>query len=121
MDPQKSFILLGKDYEEEGKSHIIEASSFLAGGISKGYDVPHVRKTHPNEDALCAVLGEELHCLAVADAHWGRESSHLAISFCVDAFMEMVKKGYSFQKTVQLFQEIEKELKRLKRKKGVNS
>jgi hypothetical protein len=78
----RSALELGSDHTEYGRHALGRLSERTAWAISVGADPasPALRAkgdvNHPNEDALLAAeLGERV-LLAVADAHFGRESSH---------------------------------------------
>lgn len=76
--PPTSITIFGKDHEEPGSifSRAWDGLN-IAFGTSPGVTVK------PNEDALAvAVLDSEI-ILAIADGHWGREASELAVSKAV--------------------------------------
>lgn len=78
MDNSAVLTLLGRDHETKGALHSQTLdSSNIALGISVG------ASSKPNEDALgAAVLGPEL-VMAIADGHWGRDASELAVTKAV--------------------------------------
>ena len=103
----KKAALYGRDFVEEGVYHLQVLSPHLLIAISRGYSVPFVTKTDPNEDAVFACEVESFVCLAVADAHWGESSSRMAISLlekhlCVWSVLP------SQEEVNQLFYEIER-------------
>lgn len=108
--------LYGRDYEIEGERCIHLLTPKIALGISPGYKVPYVTKTHPNEDALCVVSAENITFMALADAHWGRDSSHIAIEHCEKIFQEWAQEGnYSPSLLPEVFEEIQEKIYRASR------
>lgn len=82
--PQR-LLLLGRDYCAYGAMTAVEVGGHTAAAMSVGSDPAspsHVYKADPdvpNEDALCVIETTAWSGLAVADAHFGSESSHLLI------------------------------------------
>lgn len=78
--------LLGEDYPEYGAVASTHVGSLAAVAISVGTDLTSPSLQYkgdngtPNEDALCVIEAGEWAGYAVADAHFGQESSHLLIS-----------------------------------------
>lgn len=81
-----ALLLLGEDYGEYGSLCSVTVGSHAAAAITVGADPlspSHEFKTDPqvkNEDALCVLDGDDWSGYAVADAHYGPESSHLLLS-----------------------------------------
>lgn len=79
-------MLLGEDYGEYGAAGITRVGALAAAGISVGSvtDSPSNRWKFDsrvlNEDALSVMEAGNWAAYAVADAHYGPESSHLIIS-----------------------------------------
>lgn len=88
-------LLLGEDYNDYGAIASTAVGSQSAAAISVGSDPrspsgrwkynPHVK----NEDALCLIDGGRWVGLAVADAHYGPESSHMLISRLHDIWVKI--------------------------------
>jgi len=79
MDNSTKATIFGRHHESEGKMYVqaLEAS-IIALGISAGVICK------PNEDAIgVSVLGSEM-VLAIADGHWGRDASEIAITKAAD-------------------------------------
>jgi hypothetical protein len=79
-------LLLGKDHCEYGSLSTVTVGEHSAAAISVGTDQqsPSNRfKTNseiPNEDALCVLETDGAAAFAVADAHYGPESSHTLVT-----------------------------------------
>ena len=79
-------ILLGEEYGTYGAVGATNVGSNAAAAISVGAvpDSPSHQfkadKSVPNEDALCAMEAGDWAAYAVADAHYGPESSHMLIA-----------------------------------------
>lgn len=82
----RNACLLGREHGEYGVVTSIKVGAKTAAAISVGSDTktPSNRfktdKSVRNEDALCVVVEDQLALYAVADAHYGPESSHTLIS-----------------------------------------
>lgn len=81
-----SLELLGKDHGDYGAIALQTYQDRTAAGLSAGL-TPHALSlefkgdsTVTNEDALCIVEGDDWTAMAVADAHYGHEASHILIS-----------------------------------------
>jgi hypothetical protein len=78
-------LLLGKDYPDYGvvATHQLSERSAAAISVGSDPDSPSQRwkfdSTVFNEDALSVVDSDEWACFAVADAHYGPESSHMLV------------------------------------------
>jgi len=85
QDAKNSLLLLGRDYGEYGLLHTAQVGSRAAVAISVGSDVdsPSLQFKHDplvkNEDALLVVESSDRVGFAVADAHFGPESSHVLL------------------------------------------
>ncbi len=89
LAPMSSCLLLGSDHEKYGEYEIRVVAEELACGISVGADArspSRSSKGHPNEDGVLAVATERHFAVAVADAHFGRESSHDLLKALQKAF-----------------------------------
>ena len=86
MSKSKKIIIYGKDHESPNEIYCqVIADLNVALGISNGVT------TKANEDGLgiSRVKGETL--LAIADGHWGREASELAINKTMEMFRSMLR------------------------------
>lgn len=95
--PTKS-ILFGRDHEAGGKIYIqaLDSETF-ALGTSSGVT------TKPNEDAAgVAVLDSEV-VLAIADGHWGREASEIAVSKAMELLGPEVRPSWESETRARLF------------------
>jgi hypothetical protein len=79
-------LLLGREHDEYGRVDYADIEGRTAAAISVGSD-PTTWATRwkfdpdvLNEDALCAIEGDGWAGLAVADAHYGPEASHLLLA-----------------------------------------
>lgn len=83
---EAALLLLGQDYGEYGALCSVSVGAHAAASITVGSDPAspsHRFKTDPrvkNEDALCVIEREDWSGFAVADAHYGPESSHLILA-----------------------------------------
>ena len=79
-------LLLGEDYCDYGRVAAARVGTNASAAISVGADAGSpshqfkADKSVPNEDALCVMEAGEWAAYAVADAHYGPESSHMLIS-----------------------------------------
>jgi serine/threonine protein phosphatase PrpC len=81
MIDSNHIIIYGKDYEIPNEIHCQAiADSKIGLGISVG------TTSKPNEDCLGVSIVEDDVLLAVADGHWGRGASELAIQKATDMF-----------------------------------
>jgi serine/threonine protein phosphatase PrpC len=79
MDKPAKVIVLGKDHEARGETWF---GAWEASNVAWGTSVGVTAK--PNEDCLgVSVWGTEI-VLAIADGHWGRDASEIAVSKAVD-------------------------------------
>lgn len=92
-------LLLGEDYDVYGAVASTRIGSNSAAAISVGSDPesPSGRwkydRNVKNEDALCAIDAGAWIGLAVADAHYGPESSHMLISRLHDIWVKVPPTG----------------------------
>ena len=68
-------IIFGRDHESKGE---IYTQSFLSPNVALGTSVGAIDK--PNEDAAGMAISLPKIVLGIADGHWGRDASELAIS-----------------------------------------
>jgi serine/threonine protein phosphatase PrpC len=81
MSDPNNIVIYGKDYEAPNKIHCqVIADAGIGFGISAG------TTSKPNEDGLGISILEEDVLLAIADGHWGKGASELAIQKAVDMF-----------------------------------
>jgi hypothetical protein len=78
-------LLLGKNYDVYGAIGSTNVGTEAAAGISVGSDLDSPSKqwkydhTVDNEDGLCVIAAPDWIGMAVADAHYGPESSHMLL------------------------------------------
>lgn len=79
MNDVTKVIVLGRHHESQGQVYVEALDAFqIALGTSAGITAK------PNEDAISvSVLGPEV-ILAIADGHWGREASEIAVTSAAD-------------------------------------
>ena len=81
MSEPNTVVIYGKDYEAPNEIHCqVMADAGIGFGISAG------TTSKPNEDCLGISILEGDVLLAIADGHWGRGASELAIQKAVDMF-----------------------------------
>jgi serine/threonine protein phosphatase PrpC len=108
MDYSAKLTVFGKDHESKGEifSQALESSN-IACGTSVGVT------SKPNEDCIGAsVAGPEI-VLAIADGHWGRDASEMAVSKAVDlirADSRSSKDSETRARLFALFEQINTEL-----------
>jgi serine/threonine protein phosphatase PrpC len=81
MSEPNTVIIYGKDYEAANEIH---CQVMVDTGIGFGISVGTTSKS--NEDCLGISILEEDILLAIADGHWGRDASELAIQKAMDMF-----------------------------------
>jgi len=81
MSEPNTVVIYGKDYEAANE---IYCQVMAYAGIGFGISVGTTSK--PNEDCLGISILEEDILLAIADGHWGRDASELAIQKAMDMF-----------------------------------
>jgi serine/threonine protein phosphatase PrpC len=81
MSEPSTIVIYGRDYEAASEIHCQGiADSSIAFGISVG------TTSKPNEDCLGISSLEDDVLLAIADGHWGKDASELAIQKATDMF-----------------------------------
>jgi serine/threonine protein phosphatase PrpC len=81
MSVPNTVVIYGKDYEAPNEIHCqVMVDAGIGFGISAG------TTSKPNEDCLGISILEEDVLLAIADGHWGRGASELAIQKAMDMF-----------------------------------
>jgi serine/threonine protein phosphatase PrpC len=79
MSEPNTIVIYGRDYEAANEIHSqVIADSSIAFGISAG------TTSKSNEDCLGISILEDDVLLAIADGHWGRDASELAIQKAMD-------------------------------------
>jgi serine/threonine protein phosphatase PrpC len=111
MDDSKKVTVLGRDHETPGEMY---AQALELSGIAFGTSVGVTSK--PNEDAIgVSILGSDI-VLAIADGHWGRDASELAVSMAVDLIREgsrPSKESETRARMFALFEQVNSELYRI--------
>ena len=108
MPEADTTVVYGKDHESPSEIYCRKTEgSDIAFGISEGIT------TKANEDCLgISVSGDET-LLAIADGHWGREASELAVDKTMDMFRLMprpAKENEIRARFYALFEQINQEL-----------
>ena len=81
MSEPSNIVIYGRDYEAANEIHCqVIANSRLGFGMSAG------TTSKANEDCLGVSILEDDVLLAIADGHWGRDASELAIQKAMDMF-----------------------------------
>ena len=98
MDNLIKEVILGKDHQAQSEVYGGSfESQYIAWGTSVG------ATTKPNEDALgVSVLGAEV-VLAVADGHWGRDASEIAVSKAVELLNPNARPSKDSETRARLF------------------
>ena len=108
MSESKSIVIHGRDHESP---HEIHYQTFENSSITFGTSVGVMPKA--NEDCLgVSISGDEL-IFAIADGHWGREASELAIDTTMEMFRSMLrpaKENETRARFYALFEQINQEL-----------
>lgn len=108
MSKSKTIVIYGNNHESPNEIYcqIIENLN-IALGISEGIT------TKPNEDCLgVSISGDEI-LLAIADGHWGKEASELAINKTMEMFglmLRSAKENETRARFYALFEQINQEL-----------
>ena len=90
--------IFGRDHEARGESFsLVLQSSTIALGTSVGVT------TKPNEDALGVSMLDSETVLAIADGHWGRDASELAISKAVELLHPHIRPSKDSETRARLF------------------
>lgn len=79
MDNPAKLTIFGRDHESKGE---IYSQALESARIALGTSVGVTSK--PNEDCAGVSVSESEMVLAIADGHWGRDASEIAISKAVD-------------------------------------
>ncbi|HLO32788.1 MAG TPA: protein phosphatase 2C domain-containing protein [Anaerolineales bacterium] len=79
MDNSTKVMVCGKDHESKGE---IYSQALSSSDVALGTSVGITSK--PNEDCIGASVLDSEMVLAIADGHWGRDASEIAISKAVD-------------------------------------
>ena len=108
MPEANTIAVYGKEHESPNEIHCQTIEDLnIAFGISEGVT------TKANEDCLgISVLGDEI-LLAIADGHWGREASELAVDKTMEMFRLMprpAKENEIRARFYALFEQINQEL-----------
>lgn len=108
MTELNNIVIYGRDNESANEIHFqtVENSN-IAFGISVGV-MPKV-----NEDCLGISISRDEILLAIADGHWGREASELAIDKTVEMFRSMLRPSPKHETRARfyaLFEQINQEL-----------
>lgn len=108
MTKSNNIVIYGRNHESPNEIHCqtFEDSS-IAFGISEGIT------TKPNEDCLGVSASGDETLLAIADGHWGREASELAIDKAMEMFRSMLrpaKENETRARFYALFEQINQEL-----------
>ena len=103
-----TIVVYGKDYESPNKIHCQAIEELnIALGISTGVT------TKANEDCLGISVSSDEKLLAIADGHWGREASELAVDKSMEMFRLMprpAKENETRARFYALFEQINQEL-----------
>jgi hypothetical protein len=81
MSEPNNIVIYGRDYEAASEIHCqVINDSRIGFGMSVG------TTSKANEDCLGVSILEDDVLLAIADGHWGRDTSELAIQKAMDVF-----------------------------------
>lgn len=108
MSESKNVIIYGKDHEIPSEIHCQSMEDLnVALGISTGV------MAKPNEDCLGISISGDETLIAIADGHWGREASELAIDKTMELFRLMLRPAKENEirgRFYTLFEQINQEL-----------
>jgi serine/threonine protein phosphatase PrpC len=108
MIDSNNIVIYGKDYETPNEIHCqVIANAKIGLGMSVG------TTSKSNEDCLGVSILEEDVLLAIADGHWGREASELAIQKGMELFRSadyLPKENEIRARFYALFEQINREL-----------
>jgi len=108
MDELNNIVIYGRDYEAANKIHCqVIPDSRIGFGVSVG------TTSKANEDGLGVSILEDDVLLAIADGHWGRGASELAIQKAMDLFhsIDQLPQGNEIRaRFYALFEQINREL-----------
>lgn len=98
MNVPAKITIFGSDHDSKGEVHVqVLDFTNVALGTSSGVT------SKPNEDALgAAVMGPET-VLAIADGHWGRDASQIAVSKAVALLGEKNRPSQDSETRARLF------------------
>ena len=98
MEYSNRIMILGRDHELKGE---IYSQSVESSNVALGTSVGVTSK--PNEDAIgLTTVGREL-VLAIADGHWGREASEIAISKAMERISPDIRLSRESETRARLF------------------
>lgn len=90
--------VLGRDHNLQGEVYVQALSASHVGfGTSNGVT------SKPNEDALGVAVSESETVLAIADGHWGRDASEIAVSKAVELLGEEFRPSEASETRARLF------------------
>ena len=78
-------VLRGRDHPQLGAKAVARVGSSLALAMSAGARAKALPLVDPNEDVGAVVRGSRADLLVVADGHFGREASELAVDHVLEA------------------------------------
>jgi serine/threonine protein phosphatase PrpC len=78
-------VLRGRDHPQLGAKAVARVGSSLALAMSAGARAKALPALDPNEDVAAIVHGSRADLLVVADGHFGREASELAVDHVLEA------------------------------------
>jgi serine/threonine protein phosphatase PrpC len=78
-------VLRGRDHPRLGAKTVARIGPWLAVAMSAGARAKALPAVDPNEDVGAVVRGSRADLLVVADGHFGREASELAVDHVLDA------------------------------------
>jgi len=98
VNDSAKIIIFGRDHELKGEiySQVLESSN-IALAMSVG------AMSKLNEDAIGAVVLHSEMVLAIADGHWGRDASELAISKAVELLHPRIRASKDSETQARLF------------------
>lgn len=98
MDNSTKIIIFGREHESKGEIYFraLESSS-VAFGTSVGVT------SKPNEDCLGVSMSGSEMVLAIADGHWGRDASEIAVSKAVDLIRADTRPAQDSETRARLF------------------
>lgn len=98
MNAPTKITVLGRDHDSPGEVYVQALNASHVGfGTSSGVT------SKPNEDGLgVAVMGSET-LLAIADGHWGRDASEIAVSKAMDLLRPDVRPAKDSETRARLF------------------
>ena len=91
-------MILGRDHELEGE---VYSQSLQSPNVALGTSVGVTSK--PNEDAIGLTTVEKELVLAIADGHWGREASEIAISKAMELISPDIRLSRESETRARLF------------------